>query len=255
MIVRRLLCTLRVGEMAKLDVSRVARCGFPEVIFAEGKSATQVSEIMLSMLRAEQWPIIASRVSAEQYALCQIRLGPELLKYHQDSRILYIENPQQVSTSKNLSRMAKVSVLSAGTSDYRVASEAALLLRLTLPAGIVEVKEVNDVGVAGLHRLLSQLPSIEDSDVIIVAAGMDGALPSVVGGLVKCPVIAVPTSVGYGAAFGGVAALLTMLNTCAPGVTVVNIDNGFGAAVAAHKMLKSGVLRTLPVDPTQGHTS
>jgi len=249
MLVRRLLGTLRVGEMAKLDVSRTSRCGFPEVIFAEGKSASQVSEIMMSLYRARQWPIIASRVSAEQYSLCQTQLNALLpkeaaLKYSEDSRILYIEDPQ-ASTGKNVSRMAKVSVLSAGTSDYKVASEASLLLRLTLPAGRVEVNEVNDVGVAGLHRLLSQLPSIEDSDVIIVTAGMDGALPSVVGGLVKCPVIAVPTSVGYGASFGGVAALLTMLNTCAPGVTVVNIDNGFGAAVSAHKIIMSGVLRSL----------
>jgi len=138
-------------------------------------------------------------------------------------------------------RLAKVSILSAGTSDYRVASEAALLLRLTLPSNAVTVQTINDVGVAGLHRLLTKLPSFQDSDCLIVVAGMEGALSSVVGGLVKCPVIAVPTSVGYGASFGGVSALLTMLNSCAPGVAVCNIDNGFGAAVLAHKIV-SGLI-------------
>jgi NCAIR mutase (PurE)-related protein len=126
--------------------------------------------------------------------------------------------------------------LTAGTSDYLVAAEAEVLLRLSSPHS--EVLKIQDVGVAGIHRLLDQVPAFSDADVIIVVAGMDGALPSVVGGLVKCPVVAVPTSVGYGAAFAGVAPLLTMLNSCSPGVSVVNIDNGFGAAVVAHKILR-----------------
>jgi len=234
------LSTLSVGDsVALLDLSRAARAGFPEIIFGEGKSAEQIAQIMLAMYRNSHAPIIASRVSAEQHAYVQKALSPHLqaphtLQYHDDARILHIQSPPAASPLPSPAR--KVSVLSAGTSDYRVASEAAILLQLTLPPS-VRVQVINDVGVAGLHRLITHLPTIQDADVIIVVAGMDGALPSVVGGLVPCPVIAVPTSVGYGAAFGGVSALLTMLNSCSPGVTVVNIDNGFGAAVSAHKII------------------
>eukprot|EP01035_Chromulina_nebulosa_P020849 gene20849-27020_t len=128
----------------------------------------------------------------------------------------------------------KVSILCAGTSDINIAEEAACLLELS---GIDKVIRVYDVGVAGIHRLFNNISLFQDSEVVIVCAGMDGALPSVVGGLVQAPVIAVPTSIGYGASFSGVSALLTMLNSCSPGVTVVNIDNGFGAAVTAYKII------------------
>ena len=239
---------LQVGDgVARLDTSRAGRTGFPEIIFGEGKSSEQIAAIMMSMHRSKHTPIIASRVSQEQFFDVNAKLNtdiqPYTLKYHKDARIMHIQAPEPAAAAAKVSaspppRPRKVAILSAGTSDYRVAAEAQVLLQLTLPpARAVTVQAINDVGVAGLHRLLAQLPSFEDADAVVVVAGMDGALPSVVGGLVRAPVIAVPTSVGYGAAFGGVSALLTMLNSCAPGVSVVNIDNGFGAAVMAHKII------------------
>ena len=245
--------TLQVGDgVAMLDTSRAGRTGFPEIIFGEGKSSEQIAAIMMSMHRSKHTPIIASRVSQEQFFDVNAKLNtdiqPYTLKYHKDARIMHIQAPEPAAAAATAAdakvsaspppRPRKVAILSAGTSDYRVAAEAQVLLQLTLPpAPAVTVQAINDVGVAGLHRLLAQLPSFADADAVVVVAGMDGALPSVVGGLVRAPVIAVPTSVGYGAAFGGVSALLTMLNSCAPGVSVVNIDNGFGAAVMAHKII------------------
>lgn len=223
---------LNVGNFAKIDLNRDVRAGFPEVIFGSGKEARHLCEIMQSMhnkLKDKQ-RVIATRVSAEQYALLQETMGNDV-QYRHDIRIAYT-----TSTSTPTIVPGKVAVLCAGSSDYNIAEEAATLLELS---HVQHVIRLYDVGVAGLNRLLMHLPEIESADVVIVCAGMDGALPSVVGGLVKAPVIAVPTSVGYGASFGGMSALLTMLNSCSPGVSVVNIDNGFGAAVSAYKILKT----------------
>lgn len=154
-----------------------------------------------------------------------------ILHYHKDDG-----SGSSSSSGGSSTPVKSVAILAAGTSDLDVAEECALLLELT-NGDAIRVERVYDVGVAGIHRLFQQLPRIRDCDCAVVVAGMDGALPSAVGGLIKAPVIACPTSVGYGAAFGGIAPLLTMLNSCAPGVSVVNIDNGFGAAVMAHKIL------------------
>mmetsp|Transcript_11584 Transcript_11584/g.25784 ORF Transcript_11584/g.25784 Transcript_11584/m.25784 type:complete len:301 (+) Transcript_11584:426-1328(+) len=218
--------TLSVGNFAKIDLNRSGRVGFPEVIFASGKEPQHFAEIM-SAMRGSEDIVIATRVNQEQRDLLDKQLG-DAITHVKSCNISYLPG-------RSVSVRGTVAVLCAGTSDYAVAEEAATLLELS---GVQTVTRLYDVGVAGLYRLLSNLDKIEDADVIIVCAGMDGALPSVVGGLVKAPVIAVPTSVGYGAAFHGVSALLTMLNTCAPGVSVVNIDNGFGAAVCAFKVLK-----------------
>lgn len=241
--------TLVVSDVARLDTARSARAGFPEVIYASGKSANQLYGIVHSLHKAAtQDQIIASRVSQEQYDYCRGNLDltqfGHRLDYYADARIMHVAKTDTVkldcalgSVKGNImSKESKVCILTAGTSDYLVAAEAEVLLRLSSPHS--EVLKIQDVGVAGIHRLLDQVPAFSDADVVIVVAGMDGALPSVVGGLVRCPVIAVPTSVGYGAAFAGVAPLLTMLNSCSPGVSVVNIDNGFGAAVVAHKILR-----------------
>lgn len=223
---------LNVGNFAKLDLNRSARAGFPEVIFGSGKTPEHLVQIMKSMYEETGSRIIATRVDAEQFMKLEEVMGDEV-RYIATCRIAYTTSKEQDTTSKKVA--GTVAVLCAGTSDYGVAEESAQLLELS---DVETVTRLYDVGVAGLHRLLSNLDKIENADVVIVCAGMDGALPSVVGGLVKAPVIAVPTSVGYGASFQGVSALLTMLNSCAPGVTVVNIDNGFGAAVSAYKMLK-----------------
>ncbi|CAM9833925.1 unnamed protein product [Ectocarpus sp. 12 AP-2014] len=187
-------------------------------------------------------PIVATRVSPEKWSVISEAL-PGQLTYHADARIVSFGKPPQhrraagdgaPGVSKATS-IGMVAVLSAGTSDLAVAEEAAVLAEL---AG-AEVSRFHDVGVAGIHRLLGAIPFVQKAGVAICVAGMDGAMPGVVAGLVKCPVVAVPTSVGYGAAMSGLAPLLTMLNACAPGVSVVNIDNGFGAAAFAVKLLKS----------------
>ncbi|CAM9202879.1 unnamed protein product [Scytosiphon promiscuus] len=186
-------------------------------------------------------PIVATRVSPEKWSVLSQGL-PGLLTYHADARIVSFGAPPAVAAAGGEDgdgsvkhSIGKVAVLSAGTSDLAIAEEAAVLAEL---AG-AEVTRFHDVGVAGIHRLLAAIPSVQECGVAICVAGMDGAMPGVVAGLVKCPVVAVPTSVGYGAAMSGLAPLLTMLNACAPGVSVVNIDNGFGAAAFAVKLLKS----------------
>lgn len=228
--------TLEIGDnIARIDVNRASRNGFPEVIFGAGKSACHIATIMHEMNKKmvdRKTAIIATKVDSEQYAHMQVVLGKDTVTYLPVPRIAYIAADKSVS---GFGVKGKVAVLCAGTSDFAIAEEAAILLELS---GVETVTRLYDVGVAGLHRLLSNLDKITDADVCICVAGMDGALPSVVSGLLKAPVVAVPTSVGYGAAFGGVSALLTMLNSCSPGVTVVNIDNGFGAAVMAFKILK-----------------
>jgi len=207
-------------HFAKPDYDRQKRRGMPEVIYGAGKTSGQIRAIMLALNEAGQ-NAFATRVSAEQAAeVCEAMPGAV---YCADARILtcdVVPLPE---------RKGKVAVLCAGTSDLPVAEEAAV----TAERLGASVERIYDVGVAGLHRLLSRMERFADARVIVVVAGMEGALPSVVGGLTDKPVIAVPTSVGYGASFQGVAALLGMLNSCASGVTVVNIDNGFGAGVAA----------------------
>ncbi|MFP4371151.1 MAG: nickel pincer cofactor biosynthesis protein LarB [Halanaerobium sp.] len=205
---------------AKVDNHRSLRNGFPEVIFCEGKSLDEIEGIVEEMLKHEN-NILASRASREVYQRLK-KIAPEAV-YHERPRMVFIEK-QKLKKTKS-----KILVVSGGTSDMPVAEEAVV----TAKALGNSVERLYDVGVAGIHRLLGNLDKLDQAEVIIVVAGMEGALASVVGGLVDKPVIAVPTSIGYGANFGGVSALLTMLNSCASGIGVVNIDNGFGAAYLA----------------------
>ena len=205
---------------AKIDVHRGIRQGIPEVIYGAGKTAEQISGIADRMLRQGQNTVLITRLSPESAA----QVGAlHKLDYHADARVGIIgQMPPK-------SGIGKIVVATGGTSDIPVAEEAAL----TSEVHGNEVVRLYDVGVAGLHRLLSHLDEIMSASVIIAIAGMEGALASVIGGLADCPVIAVPTSVGYGASFHGLSALLSMLNSCASGVSVVNIDNGFGAGYLA----------------------
>ncbi|MEM7482544.1 MAG: nickel pincer cofactor biosynthesis protein LarB [Acidobacteriota bacterium] len=212
---------------ARLDLHRELRGGLPEAIFSEGKTDDDLAAIAGRMLAAHG-RLLVTRLAAERAPVLRAAIpkgGPDW-KYHERARIFTAGEPHAGG-----GRI--LAVLAAGTSDLPVAEEAAVCAEWF---GL-EVERHFDVGVAGLHRLLAVLPEVRQAGAIIVVAGMDGALPSVTAGLVATPVVAVPTSVGYGAAFGGVAALLSMLNSCAAGVTVVNIDNGFGAAVTAQRML------------------
>jgi pyridinium-3,5-biscarboxylic acid mononucleotide synthase len=204
---------------ARVETQRLRRQGFPEAIFCEGKSTEQVVRIF-DALRATGTPTIATRVS-ETVAAALTRRFPDA-SYHSSSRLV-TANPR----GKKSGRL--VLVIAAGTADLPVAEEAAVTLE-TLGR---RVTRLFDVGVAGIHRLLAYENLLKKASVCVVCAGMDGALPSVVGGLVSCPVVAVPTSVGYGAHLQGLAPLLTMLNSCAANVSVVNIDNGFGAGIVA----------------------
>ncbi|ETW04264.1 hypothetical protein, variant 2 [Aphanomyces invadans] len=215
-------------EYAKLDGQRTARTGFPEVVYSEGKTHDQVTKILLAMKRTNEMAL-ATRVSKDLAAAVRSHEDLKQIHYFPTANLLSLQDKPSPTTSQ------VVCVLCAGTSDLPVAEEAAVTLEL---AG-VKVQRIYDVGVAGIHRLLRNRQAIQDGDAIIVVAGMDGALPGVVGGLTSKPIVAVPTSVGYGAAFGGLAPLLTMLNACSPGVGVVNIDNGFGAAVLAYRILHS----------------
>jgi pyridinium-3,5-biscarboxylic acid mononucleotide synthase len=205
---------------AQVDIHRSLRKGFPEVIFGSGKTPAQVVKIAAKLFEREQ-RILVTRINGEHVRALRKELKPAV--HHELARCVTIEK------SPLPRRPGTVAVLCAGTSDLPVAEEAAVTADIM---GNV-VARLYDVGVAGLHRLLRRLELIQSANVLIVVAGMEGALPSVVAGLVSKPVIAVPTSVGYGASFGGLAALLAMLNSCGSGVTVVNIDNGFGAGYAA----------------------
>ena len=202
---------------AKLDHNRSLRQGFPEVVYCEGKSLRQAREI-LRVLAARHDNILGTRASRELYDLVREDL-PDVV-YHEEARLLVLERSPLPTDETHV-----VAVVAAGTSDFPVAEEAALTTELMGN----RVTRVYDVGVAGIHRLLGKLDIIRKANVVVVVAGMEGALASVVGGLVDKPIIAVPTSVGYGANFHGLAALLGMLNSCSAGVAVVNIDNGFGA--------------------------
>lgn len=215
-----------VADYARLDHHRSLRIGLPEVIYGAGKTPEQIARL-LERLTAANGLAVATRVSAEQAQAVQALLPAAL--YHAMPRILTLGVAPALPADGPF-----VAVATAGTSDLPVATEAALLLELWGRRVIA----INDIGVAGMHRLLAQRELLTQAAVVIVVAGMEGALASVVGGLVAAPVIAVPTSVGYGASFGGLAALLAMLNSCAPGVAVVNIDNGFGAAALAMRFLR-----------------
>lgn len=226
------LGSMFVEEMgfAAVDHVRELRQGFPEVVYAAGKTKEQVAAIMESLYKRGQGNIMATRASREKYEYVLKKL-PEA-KYDEIARIIYIERKAMKPNDDG----RYILVVTAGTSDIPVAEEA----RLTAQLWGNEVHTCYDCGVAGIHRLFAHVDEIRNANVIIVIAGMEGALASVVGGLTDKPVIAVPTSVGYGASFQGVAALLSMLNSCAAGVSVVNIDNGFGAGVLASKINRLG---------------
>lgn len=251
---RRLLESVRTGEQtieqalaalrnlpyedlgfARVDHHRALRRGIPEVIYCPGKQPDHVASIA-ARLRAVNPVVLATRANAEVYDAVA-RQCPEST-YDPVGRLVVIGRPDGAG------RLGCPLVVAAGTSDLPVAEEAAG----TLAAYGYSVERLYDVGVAGLHRLLGALDRLHRADVLIVVAGMDGALPSVIGGLCEQPVIAVPTSVGYGASFGGLAALLTMLNSCASGVAVVNIDNGFGAALMADAVLRVAARGLGPVE-------
>ena len=219
------LCAEPIDDLgfAQVDAHRALRQGFPEVVFGAGKTPEQVASIAVKVMDRED-RVLVTRADAAHAVAVAAKLP--VATYHESARCITVE-------AKRLAkREGSIAVLCAGTSDLPVADEAAVTADLMGN----EVLRVNDVGVAGLHRLLASMPRVREASVIIAVAGMEGALPSVVAGLVHRPVIAVPTSIGYGANFGGLAALLGMLNSCGSGVTVVNIDNGFGAAFAANQI-------------------
>lgn len=207
---------------ATVDHHRALRQGFPEVILCEGKTTAQVVAIAKKLLKNHATLLATRATPATARALARVHARA---RYHAEARLVSVEPPRPV-------RLGHVLVITAGTADVPVAEEA----RITAEVMGSRVEVMYDVGVAGLHRILSQHDRLHEPRAIVVAAGMDGVLPSVVGGLVARPVIAVPTSRGYGASFGGLAALLTMLNSCAAGVGVMNIDNGFGAGCLAHRI-------------------
>ena len=208
---------------AQVDTHRALRKGFPEVIFGSGKTPQQVAGIAAKLLEREQ-RVLVTRINGEHARVLRRRFKRAV--HHEVARCVTI------AKSPLAKRPGTIAVLCAGTSDLPVAEEAAV----TADTMGNRVERIYDVGVAGLHRLLRRLDLIQSANVVIAVAGMEGALPSVVAGLVSRPVIAVPTSVGYGASFGGLAALLAMLNSCGSGVTVVNVDNGFGAGYAASQI-------------------
>ena len=204
---------------AKIDTHRDLRTGFPEVVFCEGKTTEQLAAVVASL--PDDGFLMATRADRRMYeAMKDVRTDAV---YHEAARIVLVGRPRAAGGGR------KILVVSAGTSDQPVAEEAAV----TAEAMGNEVERLYDVGVAGIHRLLVHGDALREANVVVVVAGMEGALASIVGGLVERPVVAVPTSVGYGASFHGLSALLTMLNSCAPGVAVVNIDNGFGAGYFA----------------------
>ena len=212
---------------ARVDHDRSDRQGFPEVIFGEGKSPRQIAGIFEKLV-ARSPNVLITRTNADVYG--QIRNIYTEAEWHESARVIRVIRDRDELGS------GEIAVVTAGTSDIPVAEEAAL----TAEAMGNRVSRIWDAGVAGIHRILAEREMLQRSRVVIVAAGMEGALPSVVGGLVKVPVIAVPTSIGYGASFGGIAALLGMLNSCASNVTVVNIDNGFGAGFVASLINRVG---------------
>ncbi|MDL4842377.1 nickel pincer cofactor biosynthesis protein LarB [Aquibacillus rhizosphaerae] len=216
------LATYENLGFAKVDHHRKKRQGFPEVVFGEGKTPEQIIAI-IQALKAKNNAVLVTRITKEKAESVQVQF-PEF-NYHETAEILLWKKEIPEKDRVN----SYIAIVCAGTSDLRVAEEAAI----TAEALGCPVKRFYDVGVAGIHRLFDNIEEIQQATVSVVVAGMEGALPSVVGGLVSHPVIAVPTSIGYGASFNGLSALLTMLNSCASGISVVNIDNGFGGAYNA----------------------
>ncbi|MGK7895611.1 MAG: nickel pincer cofactor biosynthesis protein LarB [Xenococcus sp. (in: cyanobacteria)] len=220
-------------EFAKIDHHRSLRNGFPEVIWGAGKTTEQILKIIQLMEQKnedleQKIPIMATLIKPE--VAKQLQIAIPHLQYYPLAKIAAIADLNEIPKQPGI-----ISIVTAGTSDIPVAEQAAITAELS---GF-QVTRLWDVGVAGIHRLFGNWQYLTEADVLIVIAGMEGALPSVVAGLVDCPVIAVPTSIGYGASFGGLSALLTMLNSCASGIGVVNIDNGFGAAILAGQILRT----------------
>ena len=211
-------------DFAKIDHHRSLRNDLPEVVYGKGKTEDQLISIIQSLQKAKS-DILVTKLDSNVYENIRLKL-PSGYVYDDASLTLVLNQKREKS------QVGHITILSAGTSDIPIAEEA----RITIELFGSKTETIYDVGVAGIHRLLDKINVLRKARVIIVVAGMDGALASVVGGLVSCPVIAVPTSVGYGASFNGVSALLTMLNSCATGVATVNIDNGFGAGCIAHKI-------------------
>lgn len=214
---------------AKLDLNREKRVGFPEVVYGKGKTVEQIIEIVKSLYKYHSMAVVTkvNQDIASSLTSCQLPV-----KYYPQAKIILVGEPKPVKSP------LPVAVITGGTADIPVAEEAAVICEIYGN----EVVRVYDAGVAGIHRLVDNLEKINQSGIVIVVAGMEGALASIVGGLTPRPVIAVPTSVGYGASFHGLSALLTMLNSCAPGVAVVNIDNGFGGGVFA-AMVNQGLVK------------
>ncbi len=224
-------------EIARIDHHRELRTGFPEVVFCQGKSPHQVRAIAREVL--EKGDVLLGTRAAAAHFQTVAQVAPDA-RFFEEARILLVDR-REVKPQRG-----HVVVASGGTADYPVAEEAAISAEVMGN----KVTRLYDVGVAGIHRLLAHRELLRDARVIVAVAGMEGALPSLVAGLVSVPVIAVPTSVGYGANLGGIAALLTMLNSCAPGIGVVNIDNGFGAASLASRINQTSAL---PAEPDPGN--
>ena len=229
-----------VEDFARIDHHRALRTGFPEFIWGLGKTPDRIAQIM-EVMRDRAAVVMATRIEPDVYR--QLKEKVPDVEYYAMARICTLKRSQDLEGSRQQpsathpapSHPGTISILSAGTADLPVAEEAAVTAEL---CGF-KINRLWDVGVSGIHRLLENRWAIAQADVLIVVAGMEGALPSVVAGLADCPVVAVPTSVGYGANFNGLAPLLTMLNSCAAGVGVVNIDNGFGAAILAGQILRT----------------
>lgn len=217
---------LSVAPGLRLDLHRALRIGIPETVFGQGKTLTQIEQAVDRLSRSDAG-VLVTRLEPEMAARLQ-ELHPRGV-WHREARMF------EIAPAREIEPVGQVAIVTAGTSDLPVAAEAAVTAR----ACGTRVLELHDVGVAGIHRILEVRGQLDSAAAVIVVAGMDGALPSVVGGLVAATVIAVPTSVGYGASFGGIAALLTMLNSCAPGVLVCNIDNGYGAGIAAARVARA----------------
>ena len=214
-----------VDEFATIDFDRKKRCGASEVIYGAGKTAAQIIQIAMELVNGGEQIVLITRINVEKAALL-------ITECERKSLVFYYEEISEtfvIGKYPEADGIGKVAVVTAGTSDMKVAKEAVV----TLKAFGNDVIEIYDVGVAGIHRLMNRIDEIRQATVVIAIAGMEGALASVIGGLVKAPVIAVPTSIGYGANFEGLSALLSMINSCSSGVSVVNIDNGFGAGYQA----------------------
>lgn len=221
-----------LGE-AKVDHHRAVRCGFPEVVFGEGKTPSQVRSIAREILEHGDVLLVTRADLAHYEQVAQV--APDA-RFHADARVISVDRRAEPPSDGH------VLIATGGTSDQPVAEEAAVCAEVMGN----RVSRLYDVGVAGVHRLLAHEELLREARVVVAVAGMEGALPSVLGGLVACPVIAVPTSIGYGAAFGGIAALLGMLTSCASGVAVMNIDNGFGAAALATRINRLGAAEPRP---------